>query len=161
MRIHYLVVLITVLVSCTKLPEVPGSSKVSYYVDGTLVENFYTNNTFEIESSKTGRTSIYFLSLAPTKELSMDVVSPMGSITGVYTFENSVKDDSPNTIYFVSDALGGFGNINCSSSDFVLTIDSYYPGQQTISGSFNGTVCNKSGKSLSITDGNFEFVKQY
>lgn len=158
---HSLLWLITLLASCTKLPEVPSSSKVSYYVNGTLVENFYSNNTFEIETSKTDRINIYFLSLAPTTALSMDVVSPKGSIKGEYTFENSIKDDTSNTLFYTSDALGDFNNKNCPSSDFILTIDSYYPGQQTISGSFKGTVCNKDGESLSITNGIFEFVKQY
>ena len=159
-NLSFVLVLFTLL-GCTKLPEVESSSKINYLVNGKLVESFYTNNVLVIESSKKGRNTIILDSYSEAGNFGFTVVSD--SIVGNYTYTNSFPDDYSNRIHFVPSAANswGYNSGNCPTPEFLISINAWYPGQQTISGTFAGTVCDEDGNMIEITNGAFEYVKRF
>jgi len=160
-RFQLFFVLTLSLIGCTKLPEVEPSSKISYLKDGIRYETFYTKNSLFIEPSKTGRTYISLDSYSDNGNFGFIVVG--NSIVGDYTFDNSISDDYTNRINFhpPNGDPFGFGSNSCNTPTFLVSIDNYYPLQQTISGNFEGIVYDDNGNSIEITEGVFVFVKQF
>lgn len=111
--------------------------------------------------TKTGKIFISLDSYSDKGNFGFIVVG--NSIVGDYTFDNSMPDDYSNRINFhpPNGDPFGFGSNSCTSPTFLVSIDNFYPLQQTISGTFAGTVCDDNGNSIEITDGVFEFVKKF
>jgi len=162
MNIKNLPLLFLALVSlgCTTLPDAQSSSKVSFLMNGKLIESYYTQNTLTVEPSKTGRNDIMFFADSEKGDFFFRVVSSY--LTGDFTYENSIPGDVSNRMSFhlPNGNFWGYSSDNCASPTLNITISDYYPLQQTISGTFKGTVCNDEGNSIEITNGTFEFVKQ-
>ncbi len=162
MNLKNLALLFLTLVSlgCTTLPDAQSSSKVSYLMNGKLIESYYTQNTLTVEPSKTGRNDISFFANSEMGDFFFRVVS--SSLTGDFTYKNSIPGDASNRMSFhlPNGDFWGYSSDNCASPIFNIVISEYYPLQQTISGTFEGTICSKEGKTLEITNGTFEFVKQ-
>ena len=147
--------LIISFVGCKKHLAIESVSKVSYILNGRSIETFYAENAFSVESSRTGNNLILLNSDSEEGNLGFVVVSP--SIIGDYTYTNSIPNDYTNRIGFHPPDADPFGysSNNCTTPSFQISITNYYPGQETINGTFEGTVCDDSGNTIEITDGVF------
>ena len=154
------VLFLLVIVGCTKLPDLQSSSVVSYYINGEFVQSFYTSNTVVIETTKNGRNRIILNAESEIGNFGFSIVSD--SITGVYTYENSFDNEPENkmTFHFKNGDPFGYGSDKCVQPSVFVAITAWYKGQRTVSGTFQGTVCDDQGNKLEITRGTFEFVKQ-
>ncbi len=145
---------------CTTLPEAESSSEVSYLMNGQLIESYYTKNFLVIEPPQNGLNEIWLNADSEKGSFFFLVVSK--SLTGEFTYEDSFLEVNTNRISFhpPNGDPWGYSSNSCTTPTFKVTISEYYPLQQTISGTFEGTVCNDEGKTIEITNGKFEFVKQ-
>lgn len=114
-----------------------------------------------IEPSKTGNNFISFESISDNGIFGFNIVG--NQIIGEYNYYNSLPEDYTNRMsyHLPNNDPFGYNSNDCITPTFSISITNYYSGQQTISGTFSGIVCDNDGNSIEIADGVFEFVKQF